>query len=261
MNQDQVKTALIELRPVAKDFTLVFSGRKDGRVNGTYQPMTQAIVINNRNFETENDLFFTALHEYAHHIMITEKGAAPSSRAHTTAFYAVLHELVGMAEAKGLYENPARKETFTDTTDGLKKLITESGEIMIRIGRALIEAQTVCFEKGARFDDYVMRVLKQTMPWARACMAAAGANFPADLGAENMKMISSVKSEAERETITNALEGSLSPQQVKTARIERNTPDETAERIKKELGRISRTIEMLTRRQRELGKSLEEVEK
>ncbi|MBL8967689.1 MAG: hypothetical protein JNG85_11830 [Spirochaetaceae bacterium] len=258
MNQDQVKNALVSLRATKIDFTLIFSGKKSSRVNGLYKPATKEIVIHNRNFSSDNDLLFTALHEYAHHLNCTEyEGASP--RAHTIKFWSILHGLLSCAEASGLYRNPAKEPEFDDTTEALQKLIADSGRIMREIGRLLVEAAALCEKQGARFDDYVMRVLKQTMPWARACMAAAGERIPEDLGAENIKTVAAIKNEDEREAAIDALRSDMSPQQVKVAMRASKEPGDVFERLEKERERITHTIESLAARAKEIEKQLKEL--
>jgi hypothetical protein len=259
MNQDDVKAALEKLRPTEHSFTLVFSGKKSSRVNGLYKPATQEIVIHNRNFETDNDLLFTALHEYAHHIDCTESLGKVSSRAHTLRFWSTFHALLGLAEASGLYRNPAKTEAFSETTASLKNLIGESGRIMREIGRLLIEAQSLCTAQGARFDDYVMRTLKLTMPWAQAAMRAAALELDPSLGAENMKSIAAIKDDDARAAAAAALSGDASPQQVKTQRAFAKEPEDVLERLEKEKTRIARTVNSLLKREEELDRQIADL--
>jgi len=259
MNQDAVKEALIALRPAKSDFTLVFSGKKNGRVNGLYRPASHEIVIHNGNFDSDNNLFFTAIHEYAHHIHNTEEGGVKGSNAHTNKFWAIFHDLLMIAEKTESYKNPARTEAFKDTTKTLQDLIAESGKIMCEIGRALIEAHALCNKEGARFDDYVMRVLKQTMPWARACIAATGMNLPESFGAENIKSVASIKNPDDRAKAVAGISGDLSPQQIAAARAAEREPQDVIERLRKESDRITKTIERLMVRQTEISQALENL--
>lgn len=257
MTPDVVKAALIKLRPVKAEFSLVFSGKANRRVNGLYHPATHEIIIHNKNFQSDNDLLYTALHEYAHHIMITER-AGSTARAHTMAFWACLHDLIGLAEGSGLYVNPSRGAALKQSTDKLEGLIAESGRIMREIGFALIEAEKVLSEEGGRFDDYVMRVLKQTMPWARACMIAAAGDLPPEIGAENMKAVAAIKAPEERAVAISNLEGDLSPQQIKAAKKSGEEPKDVVSRLENELARITKTIEHLSAREAEVASALEQ---
>lgn len=258
MNQDQVRAALLELHKPTIDFIVIFSGKSNGRVNAIYKPASHEIVIHNQNFNSPNALFYTAMHEYAHHIMVTEKGAS-GSRSHTNAFWATLHDLAGIAEAKGLYQRAAKAEPMAEVNASLVDLIRQSGEILKQIGRALIQAQKICDANGVRFEDYIQRDLKQTLPWAMACMKAATYDLPPELGAENLKTVSTIKDPVSRAAAADALAGELSPQQVKTAKAAKSEPGDPAARIRVELDRITRTISHLVQRQEELSRALEEV--
>ena len=258
MNQDEVKKSLIELHPTKVDFILLFSGKSNARVNGLYKPGSHEIVLYNRNFTSDNAMFYTAMHEYAHHIMTTEKGAR-GSRSHTNAFWAVLHELAGIAEAKNLYTSPAKIKEMHPVDASLTALLKQSGEIMKAIGKALIEAQAVCTRNGVRFEDYIQRDLKQTLPWAQACMKAAVYDLPTDIGTENIKAVAAIKNADERAAVVDALEGELSPQQVKAAKAHEKEPVDVIERLEKERSRIAHTVEVLLKRQREVECELKKI--
>jgi hypothetical protein len=260
MNQDRVKEVLQLIRPAKVDFSVIFSGKKNSRINGLYMPATHEIIIHNGNFTSDNDLLFTALHEYAHHIHGTDKGGVRGARAHNNKFWAIFHELLTIAEKTEAYKNPTRQPAFASTTKNLQDLIAESGRIMREMGLALIEANKLCKQKGARFDDYVMRVLKQTMPWARACMAAALMDLPKDLGAENIKVIASIKNSDERGAVISGMRGNLSPQQIAVARASAREPQDVVSRLKQESERITKTIEHLLSRRAEIDRDLKDLE-
>jgi len=259
MNAEDVKAALVKLRPTKSEFSLVFSGKKSSRVNGLYKPATREIIIHNRNFASGNDLLFTALHEYAHHIDCTEGMGKVSARAHTVRFWATFHGLLRLAEASKLYTNPAKSDAFTQMTTSLTGLITESGRIMREIGALLIEAQGLCAKEGARFDDYVMRTLKLPMPWARAAMRAAALGLEPSLGAESMKAVASIKDDETRAATISALEGDESPQEVKAAKAAERESEDLSQRLKEEKSRIARTIQKLLDREEEIERQLVEL--
>ena len=86
MNQDQVKSILLEVEECPTPFTLVFSGKANKKVNGLYKPENAEIVLHNKNFESDNQLLYTALHEYAHHLHHVRRGGLQQSRPHTQEF-------------------------------------------------------------------------------------------------------------------------------------------------------------------------------
>jgi len=77
MNQDRVSEMLQAIEPPPAPFTLVFSGKTNKKVNGLYKPTKAEIVIHNRNFDSDDQLIYTAIHEYAHHILFTRRGGLP----------------------------------------------------------------------------------------------------------------------------------------------------------------------------------------
>ncbi|MDP3178270.1 MAG: hypothetical protein Q8M76_10235, partial [Spirochaetaceae bacterium] len=62
MNQDQVKRILLQVEDCRTEFSLVFSGKESAIVNGLYKPGSREIIIHNRNFDSDDQLVYTALH-------------------------------------------------------------------------------------------------------------------------------------------------------------------------------------------------------
>ena len=139
MNQSQVKTLLEEVRPTAAPFQVVLSGRKNRRVNGLYKPETREIVLHNRNFASDNELVYTALHEYAHHLQFSTPPLPRSARTHTIRFWSLFHGLLADAERAGLYRSPFDQlEDFRRLTARIKeKIIAPNGALMKELGRLL----------------------------------------------------------------------------------------------------------------------------
>ena len=110
MNQDQVKTKLLELDKSVEDFTITFSGKKSKKVDGLYKPDIREIILHTENFGNDNQLIYTAIHEFAHHIQFTKSSIPISIRAHTNKFWNIFHNLLFDAESKGIYENVFKKD-------------------------------------------------------------------------------------------------------------------------------------------------------
>jgi len=55
MNQDQVKKALLSIADAPQEFSVIFTGKKSGRVNGLYKTDTREILLHNRNFSGEQN--------------------------------------------------------------------------------------------------------------------------------------------------------------------------------------------------------------
>ena len=64
MNQDQVKERLLQLEQVKTDFMVTFSGKNSKKVDGLYYPDKREIIIHNQNFVDDNQLMYTAIHEF-----------------------------------------------------------------------------------------------------------------------------------------------------------------------------------------------------
>ena len=161
MNQDQLADKLRELADVPP-FTLVFSGKKNKKVDGLYKPATQEILIHNKNMSGDTDLLYTAIHEFAHHIVSCQTGNVTlSNRCHTAKFWAVFHDLLKKAEEKGIYSNPFKTDAeFIKFTKEIKEnFLVKNGAIMKELAAILDRVRNRCIEKHLSFEDYVDREL------------------------------------------------------------------------------------------------------
>ena len=107
MNNDQIKEILLSIEETEIDFTVTMSGKESKKVNGLYKPESHEIILHNLNFKSDNQLIYTAIHEYTHHLMTERKLEQTGgldvckSRAHTNDFWAKFHELLEKAEEQG----------------------------------------------------------------------------------------------------------------------------------------------------------------
>ena len=109
MNRDQIKELLLSLENTDLDFEVIFSGKSSKKVNGLYKCETREIILHNKNFNTDNQLIYTAIHEYTHHLLYEAEAAQNGglkprkyAKAHGNAFWAKFHSLLEIAEKKGL---------------------------------------------------------------------------------------------------------------------------------------------------------------
>lgn len=157
MNQDTVKEKLLSLKIPCDDFTLVFFGKASGRVNGFYKPGSMTIVIHNRNFQNDDALMYTALHEFTHHIIATRK-LIPGRNKHPTLFWALFHSIVDVAIKEGVYHDPyLADEALKAKQDEIIDLLKQQGELNRKLGLSLSKMQKLSIEKGARFEDFLDR--------------------------------------------------------------------------------------------------------
>lgn len=262
MNQDRVKELLLSIEDVPLDFSVVFSGKKSKKVNGLYKPDTREILIHNHNFSDDNMLMYTAVHEYAHHVHCCAKGGKLSGRAHTAEFWSILHGLLQKAEEKGVYRNVfADAPELDELTETIrKKCLYENGSLVKELGKLLLQANEVCGRIGARFEDYVDRVLRIPRVAAKTAMKIYQYNVNPSMGAENMKIVAGIRNEETRAAAEGALLSGKSPDEVRT-NIVRKAPaeEDPRDRLEKEKKRLERTIETLHKRLEEVERELEDA--
>jgi hypothetical protein len=261
VNQDQVKSMLLEIEPSPLPFTLLFSGKMSAKVNGLYKPESAEIIIHNQNFESDDQLFYTAIHEYAHHLHSARLGGLGHSRPHNQEFWAIFHELLEKAEAKGLYKNIFDTEPeFISLTRTIKEsCIAANGEIMLEFGRLLAEASELCEKFKMRFEDYVERVLG--LPKATAVTAAAANRLGLDpgLGWDGFKYAASIRDPEMRDRAIEALRTGENPTIVKGKLKTAEPQTDPADRLLEEKSRIEKTIRNLSARLEEIEQKLSEL--
>jgi len=261
MNQDRVKELLLSIEDVPLEFSVVFSGKKSKKVNGLYKPDTREILIHNHNFSDDNMLMYTAIHEYAHHAHACAKGGKLTGRAHTAEFWSILHGLLQKAEDKGVYRNVfADSPELEELTEAIrKKCLFENGSLFKELGKLLLQANEICGRIGARFEDYVDRVLRIPRVAAKTAMKTYQYNVNPSMGADNMKIVAGIRSEETRAAAEGALLSGKSPDEVRATVIRRPPAQEdTRTHLEKEKLRLERTIESLNRRLEEVERALED---
>ncbi len=258
MNQDSVRKILLGIAEPKTEFTLVFSGKESSVVNGLYKPRSREIVIHNRNFASDDQLVYTAIHEYAHHLHCERKGGLSSGRAHTNEFWSIFHDLLVEAEKKGHYRNLFDTEReFIELTRRIRgACIAENGRVMLEFGHLMIEAQSLCRKFKARFEDYVDRALGVPRGTANSAAKAAAYGIDSDVGWDGMRMAAGIRDPGMRAEALDALRGGLSPVAVKSRFAAAQPPEETKERLVKEKERLERTIRNLRERLDEVERAL-----
>lgn len=261
MNQDQVKTLLLEVEESPSPFTLVFSGKENKKVNGLYKPESAEILLHNKNFDSDNQLIYTALHEYAHHLHHARRGGLSQARPHTQEFWAIFHELMQKAEAKSLYKNIFETEpAFQELTKTIKEsCIQANGEIMLEFGRLLAEASELCRIHKARFEDYIERILGVPRATASAAVAARQIGLDPRLGWDGLRFVSGIKDSDERSKAIEVLSAGASPTSARGILKSCEDPGDPADRLLKEKTRIERTIQNLSERLEEIERKLSEI--
>lgn len=250
MNQEQVKDKLLVLVDGKDDFTLLFSGKKSNKVNGLYHPEKNEIILHNKNFSNDNSMIYTAIHELAHHVHCSQSVGATQARSHTIEFKNIFHNLLDLAEKKGIYTNElfSNKE-FTELTEKLKNnYILKNGELMKQFGKLLLDAYMLCEKYQVRFDDYVERVLSMQNSTARSVMKLASLNINPEIGFENMKIVSRIADEDKRKEVESAFIEGKTPEVIKSQYLEKPKPDDIIERLFLEKEQVEKRIDSLRKK-------------
>ncbi len=255
MNQDRVKEILLELKNTDLEFSVTFTGKDSTKVNGLYKPETQEILLHNKNFKTDNELIYTAIHEYSHHLMNEEKLHKSAGleylkgRCHSTDFWAVFHELLAVAEEKGFYviglENSPELAELTENIR--KNYLEKNGLLMQEFGKLLSQAHKLCLDANIRYEDYIDRCLKIPRQAAKNITKVGIVPVNPALGFENMKMIATMGSETKRNEAQDQLLAGKSPDAVKYAMKKKETTEvDPKDALEKEKIRLEKTINQLS---------------
>jgi hypothetical protein len=259
MDNEKIKQILLDIQESKLDFTVVQTGKDSKRVNGLYKPDTHEILLHNKNFKTDNQLIYTAVHEYTHHLIAEDTLAISGSTApinakiHNQAFWAKFNELIAIAEKKGYYvigvENSPELEKLTEEirTNYLQK----NGQLMQEFGRLLAKAHELCEQANIRYEDYVDRVLCLPRNSARDIAKLGIVPVNPALGYDNMKLVAGIKKPEDRNAAEQHLMNGASPASVREMMKRSNAAslsDDPKSKLEREKARIEKTILQLQQR-------------
>ncbi len=269
MTNDDIKNMLLDIQESALEFTVTMTGKESKRVNGLYKPETREILLHNKNFKTDNELIYTAIHEYTHHLINEEDIQANGgrelphqARSHTNYFWAKFHALLDTAEAKGYYKLDI---SLSPELDSLTKEIRENyiipnGKIMQELGKCLIKAHQLCEDSNIRYEDYLDRVLQ--IPRTTAKNVSIISALPEEdtaLGFDNMKILAAAKKPDERAKAKEAIESGKSPDSVIAMMKKKAATVDPKSKLEKEKARLEKTISELTQRLEFVEESLAQL--
>lgn len=259
MDNQRIKEILLEIRETQIDFTVTQTGKESKRVNGFYKPDTHEIFLHNKNFNSDNQLIYTAVHEYTHHIMTEKKLESDptyvcNSKVHTGEFWALFGELIAIAEEKKYYcigwENC---EELKNLTEDIKvNYLAKNGQLMQEFGKKLARAWELCRENNIRYEDYTDRVLCMPRNSEKEIRRVGAVTVDPSIGFDNMKVVASVKKPDTRAAVEQEfLQGGKSPSTVremmKQQAAKANGTDPKS-KLEKEKNRLEKTIAQLTQR-------------
>ena len=267
MTNDRIKEILLDIYETELDFTVTQTGKESKRVNGFYKPDTHEIFLHNLNFKSENQLVYTAVHEYTHHVVTELKlKFDPSyyciSKVHTQEFWAKFGELLKIAEEKGYYSlgwdsNPELKAL---TEDIKENYLAKNGQLMLDFGKKLSRAWELCKEADIRYEDYIDRVLCLPRSSERDIRKVSDVEVNPASGFENMKVVASVKKKDDRADLEQEfLQGGKSPSTVRELmkqKSSQNKSEDAKTKLERERSRLEKTIAQLTHRLEVVEESL-----
>lgn len=261
MNQDQVKKLLLKLDPSVADFSVIFTGKKSKKVDGLYKPETREILLHSENFQSDEQLVYTAIHEFAHHVHFTRSPVPINSRSHTTEYWNIFHNLLFDAEKKGLYKNIFRSDKrFTELTREIKgKYLAANGNLIKEFGALLLKAHQLCLETHASFEDYMDRELGLYRPSAKAMMKISAKDINPKLGPDNMRLVASIRDEETARSAEEALLEGETHDMVKFQFKTKPKPGDPLKRLLEEKDRIERSLERLESRLAEISRRIDEI--
>lgn len=259
MENEKIKEMLLDIAPTNLDFTVIQTGKKSKRVNGLYSPTPHEIILHNKNFSDDNQLVYTAVHEYTHHLasekMLNTLGVAAvyNAKCHTQSFWASFDELITIAEEKGYYKLSIDvSDELKELTEKIKKeYLEKNGVLMKEFGRLLVDAHILCEKNNIRYEDYIDRILCLPRVSADSIRKVAVSNANPALGFDNMKFVASISNADDRKEAETELLQGKSPAGVREMmrRKKHGEDDEDkAEKLEREKNRLERTIASLSKR-------------
>jgi len=266
MNQDQTKALLLNLEPQAPEFQLTFTGKSSRKVNGLYKPETREILLHNKNFTSDEELVYTAIHEFAHHLHFCSSMKPTTIRSHTSVYWSFFHRLLAKAEEKGLYKNVFVSEPeFQKLTNEIKtKYLANNGQLMKDFGQTLLQAVQLCGKHHVRFEDYMDRVLCIPRTTAKTVMASFAQDVTPDFGFDHLKMMTAVKDPDVRQDMEHKRREGYSTemlrQELKGEPLPEITPSPMPDPVEAKVDLLERTREQLRKKIEDWTKKLEELE-
>ena len=239
----------------------MFSGKQSKKVNGLYKLETSEIIIHNRNFSDDNGLMYTAIHEYAHHLVVVDSPTPPSTRSHTVQFWALFHTLLGEAERKALYVSGFdTNDEFAALTKEIKeRCVFVSGTLMKDLGELLVKAHALCEKHHTSFFDYIDRVLNLPRTSAKTVMQAYNMDLDPRVGFENMRTLTRMPDPAKRVEAERALLDGMSPDSVTFEYGRKPDPPNPLDRLLAERTSTERQLRRLEKKLGELDRRIEQI--
>ena len=269
MDNARIKEILLDIAPTELDFTVTQTGKESKRLNGFYMPDTHEIFLHNKNFKNDNQLVYTAVHEYTHHLTAEEllkttgnANTTYNAKVHGQAFWAKFNGLLLIAEEKGYYKlDWESNEELKALTEKIRKeYLEQNGRLMQEFGKKLARAFDLCQEAEIRYEDYIDRVLCLPRNAAKDIRKVGAMQINPAIGFDNMKVVASVKKKDDRAAVEQEfINGGKSPATVREmmkAQSAKQNASDPKTKLEKEKSRLEKTIAQLTQRLEYVEESL-----
>lgn len=256
MTNEEIKSNLKKLFDCKEDFTVTQTGKKSNKVNGLYKSATHEILLHNLNFNTSNELMYTAVHEFTHHYFTTEKDK--KGGRHNGLFWATFYDFLEKAISHGFYERTRSEET--------QKLIDEAKEIQkaiidaqTKLGEALSKIIESCDRNNERTEDVIEHDLQITRNKSKEYLKMRNSDTNSD---EMAKVINSAKDVIIKAAAQKAADEGKTVEQVKQIAKTKPVDDdlEGPDQLRREKNRLENQIERLNDRLVQVKETLTSME-
>ena len=196
INQDITKKILLKLQETDTDFYITFSGKRSSKVNGLYLSTSHEIIIHNKNFKNNNQLIYTAIHEYSHHIMWCKYHELGKVPGHTNEFWSIMYNLIDKAEAHGLYKkypSDLAKEEMQTLVGKTKKIHEQIASLYRELGKTIQDIRKKTEEYDVRLEDIITRECQINVRTARMAERASVYSIAEPLSQDIQQLITSQK--------------------------------------------------------------------
>lgn len=255
MNQDQIKAHLLRLNAEVPDFQVILTGKSSQKVHGLYKPESKEILLHNKNFHSETELIYTAIHEFAHHVHFSMPARPQNSKSHNSMYWNIFHRLLRKAEELDIYKNIFITEPeFIALTDKIKtNFLKENGQLMKDFGKLLLQATELCQKYHARFEDYMDRVLCISRTTARTLIQSFNQDIDPAVGYDQMKTLVSVQNPQFRKELEKKIQLGYSHEMIRqeirnqdeSSDFEMNNPEREIQKLINNRDNLKKRIESL----------------
>lgn len=257
MTNEKIKEILLFLEKADIDFSVTQTGRASRKVNGLYTPATFEILLHDKNFNTENELIYTAIHEYTHHLINCKQKklgieVKNSGKSHTTEFWAKFDDLLEKAVEAKIYTRE-RSEDLSDLIDEAKKIDREIVNLKKKLGKILAEIHEKSQKENIRYEDILSHDLNISKKTAEKCLRSR--SIEKNYGQDELETVLKIKDSQTRQDVIIGLEKGKTINQVSAA-IKKDKNSSQYERLAKEKARLEKTIQQLKERLETVSETL-----